>query len=447
MCVPGDAWSSGGTVRILSPDLLKRTRPGLPHVSKPEPRLIHVCLLLAGACLPIMGTTLMAPLLPKMAASFDGDVRLLVAIALSAPALVIGLLSPFAGAIVDRVGRIRPLTAGLVSYGAFGTAPLWLDSLQAIIVSRIGLGFAEAAIMTSCTVLIGDYFDGARRDKLLARQTAWVNIAAVLFVIVGGGLGDWNWRAPFWLYFGGWLLAIPMTLLLWEPTIGRHGPSPRSASAHAGPPGIAQGTSLRWRRMSGICAVSVIGSIDFFVVPVQLGFVLEGLGERSSGVVGTASGIFGTAVVLGTFVFTGLARRRVEDRLSLAFALLSVGLILLAGATAFGSVAVAAAVAGIGGGLLLPTLLTWAMRDLTVEQRGRGTGAWQGSFFIGQFLSPLVVAAIAYAAGGLANAVQTIGIAALVISVVVAVAPKVLRSVAGPIEARLARGRRGPPLR
>jgi len=111
-----------------------------------SPRFIHAFLLMAGSCLPIMGGLLIAPILPEIQAHFSGvpRVEFWTPIALTIPALMIAILAPFAGAIVDRLGRRRPLVIALVLYAAFGTAPLWLNSLHSIIVSRAGVGLAEA---------------------------------------------------------------------------------------------------------------------------------------------------------------------------------------------------------------------------------------------------------------------------------------------------------------
>jgi MFS family permease len=42
----------------------------------------------------------------------------------------------------------------------------------------------------------------------------------------------------------------------------------------------------------------------------------------------------------------------------------------------------------LGCGILLPTLVVWAMARLSFEVRGRGTGLFMGGWWIGQFLSP-----------------------------------------------------------
>ena len=121
--------------------------------------------LMAGSCLPVMAAVLVAPVLPRIQAHYAAvpNVQILVPVMLTIPALFLGLIAPFAGAVVDKLGRVPLLLACLLLYGIAGTAPLWLEDLHAIIVSRAFVGIAEAGVMTCCTTLIGDYFDGAKR--------------------------------------------------------------------------------------------------------------------------------------------------------------------------------------------------------------------------------------------------------------------------------------------
>jgi hypothetical protein len=51
--------------------------------------------------------------------------------------------------------------------------------------------------------------------------------------------------------------------------------------------------------------------------------------------------------------------------------------------------------------MLLPTTLTWAVNRLTFAQRGRGTGLWAGTLFVGHSISTLFIAALASGSGGL----------------------------------------------
>ncbi len=381
------------------------------------PRFIHAFLLMAGSCLPIMGGLLIAPILPEIQRQFSGipNVEYLVPIALTIPALFIAILAPFAGVIVDVLGRRRPLVIALVLYAVFGTAPLWLDSLYAIIVSRAGVGLAEAVIMTCCTTLIGDYYDGARRSKYLALQVTWVALSASIFLLVGGLLGELGWRAPFWVY-GISLLIAPLThIYLWEPDRKRRPEVEQDAT-----PGDAAAPSFRPLLLLGICGIALIGLIAFYVVPVHLAYLLNGMGIRSTRTIGVILGISALAKMFGSLIFhrlniIGFTTPRL---LTLSCASSGVGLLILAAATTVNEVTIGILINGLGGGLLLPALLTWNMRTLPLERRGLGTGALTASFFLGQFVNPIVVIRLADIAGGRPAAVHIIGLVLLVLTVI-----------------------------
>jgi MFS family permease len=378
-----------------------------------SPRFIHAFLLMAGSCLPIMGGLLIAPILPEIQRHFSGvpRVEFWAPIALTIPALFIAILAPFAGAIVDVLGRRRPLVIALVLYAAFGVAPLWLDSLHSIIVSRAGVGLAEAVIMTVCTTLIGDYYDGARRSKLLALQVTWVALSASLFLLVGGLLGELGWRAPFWVYGISLLIAPLAQIYLWEPERKRRAEVEQEPTTG----GDAAAPSFRPLLLLGICGITLITIIAFYVVPVHLAYLLNDLGIRSTRTIGVILGLSAVTKVIGSLIFhrlniIGFTTPRL---LALSCALSGSGLLILAAATTMNGAAAGALINGFGGGLLIPTLLTWNMRTLPVERRGFGTGAWTANMFLGQFVNPIVVLSLAGIVGGRATAVHIIGLALL----------------------------------
>ena len=86
-------------------------------------------LLLVGSCLPILGALLIAPVLPDLQKYFEDKgvaaAATLAPVALSAPSLAVGLIAPFAGRIIDRIGRLRLLLWALPLYVVAGTAPCW----------------------------------------------------------------------------------------------------------------------------------------------------------------------------------------------------------------------------------------------------------------------------------------------------------------------------------
>lgn len=68
--------------------------------------------------------------------------------------------------------------------------------------------------------------------------------------------------------------------------------------------------------------------------------------------------------------------------------------------------------------MVLPTLLTWAVKGLPFEIRGRGTGIWQATFSVGQFITGFAVPIIALRMGGIVPAFQVLGGVALASGIV-----------------------------
>ncbi|USX56698.1 MFS transporter [Lentzea sp. HUAS12] len=364
----------------------------------------QLLLLLAASSMSVLGSVLIAPVLPLMAQEFAATpgVAVLVPIVLTVPALMIGLVSPFAGVVVDRLGRVRLLIAAMVAYAIFGTAPLYLDGLGAIIGSRVLVGVCEAAIMTCCTTLIGDYWSGAKRNRYLGLQATVAAVSATLFLLLGGLLGASGWRTPFWMYFVSLALVIPLARSLWAPT-----------------PSAVQRTRLEpvpWRGLLAPCGVTFLGGIVFYALIVQLSYVLDAAGVTSTGVIGLISAVMSIATAIGGAVFgrlAGLGRRKL---LVGEFLLAATGLVVVAASGSVPMITAGAVLTGLGTGALLPTLLTWALDLLDFVHRGRGTGLWTGTLFVGQFISPLVIAGMTAAAGGLRPALAILGAASAVLA-------------------------------
>jgi hypothetical protein len=189
-------------------------------------------------------------------------------------------------------------------YAVFGTAPLWLDSLAAILAGRIALGVMEAVLMTVSTTLIGDYYTGARRETFVSLQAQ----------------------------------------------------------------------------------------------------------------VGTAYAFNSAAKITGTLLFGWVVAPclRVPWQIALSVAVAGTGLVLMKFAGDYNSL--------VAGGLLLPTMVTWAMRGLPFSRRGFGMGAFHSSMFLGMFVNPILIVSLSKALGDSGAAeLGAFGMLLLVLAVVAAV--------------------------
>ena len=362
-------------------------------------------LLMLISCLPILGAVLLAPILPDMRDAFGNtdQAEAMVPLALTLPALMIALLAPFAGRIIDAFGRKRLLVTALVVYSALGTAPLWLDGLPEILMSRAGVGIAEAAIMTCCTTMIADYFSGPERDRWLGLQTVFASVSATLFFALGGALGAHSWRTPFWLYACGLVFAVLAAALLWQPqtpvkTRGEH----------------AALAPLPWSRLLLPCGATLLGGIVFYTPIVQVPFLLDDLGIDTVPIIGAVTAAASAATAAGAFTFGRVAGRRTPVLLAVAFGLAGVGLVVAGFAGSVPTLVIGAIVASAGTGLMLPTLLTWALSGVAFEQRGRATGRWTAALFLGEFVCPLLVIALMAGVDDRGVAVAMLGLISLV---------------------------------
>ena len=372
-------------------------------------------LLLAGSCMPVLGATLLTPILPQLSEHFGGEpgAEVLVPMIVAIPALMIAIFAPFAGQIVDRLGRKTLLIVAMIAYAFVGTAPAYLESLQLILVTRVGVGITEAAIMTVCTTLIVDYFhEEKQRNKYLGLQTVVTTLAATVFIILGGALGVGGWHTPFWIYAVSLIIAVPMMFLIWEPR--KNDPT----DAHVGH--VAK-VPVPWRQLRLPLVVALFGGFSFYVMLIETSYLLvaNGVGAGDTAIIGAVAALASLITAAGALTFQRVAARGPHFLLPLAFGLQAAGMIVIWLVGGVAGVAIGAVIAGFGSGLLLPSMITWTLGPISFEQRGRSTGWWQAAFFFGQFLTPIVMGLLVSIVGGLPLAVGVVGIACAAVAVAV----------------------------
>lgn len=340
--------------------------------------------LMLAAMLTIMSNATITPALPGLQAMFGDDPNdeLLTRLLITAPSLLVAIVAPFAGALVDRLGRRGPLLTGLVIYAISGTAGLYLDSLEAILASRLVLGLGVAAIMTAQAALIGDYFDGPARGRLMGYQIAATNIGGLAFVMAAGMLAARDPRLPFAIY-GLSLLMLPiLSRILPEPT-GQATGHGAGAAEDRGEPGWLMTVAI-------MAAAPGITFIIFYAVPTQLPYHLAAIGlddPRQAGeVMGAMMLMAAIMAVLSGWIRPRLGRIGTPI---LGYAMLAAGFALLSQGQTLSVAMIAAALVGGGLGLTMPTFLTTALNAAPAHRRGIVSGAITSAIFLGQFLSPL----------------------------------------------------------
>ncbi|MDO5604169.1 MAG: MFS transporter, partial [Paracoccus sp. (in: a-proteobacteria)] len=365
--------------------------------------------------LTILSNATISPALPGLEASFAGheNAAHLVRLLVTAPALAVAIIAPFAGIITDRFSRRRLLIAGIVLYAIAGTLGAVLPTLEGILISRLVLGLSVAAIMTAQTALIGDYFSGADRGRFIGWQMAATNFGGFVFILLAGWLATISPRWPFALYAVGFLYLPFIALVLRERPVASPGHAAAPPADAPVPPGWAG-------RVAVLAFLSGMTFVMFYIVPVHLPFYLASIGLPDPSV--TAQLMAATTAAGGaTALFFGRVRARLGGRITPAagYVLVALGFGAMAGASGFAGLVLANAVLGIGLGLVMPNFMTAALNTAPAQRRGAVSGAMTAAIFTGQFLSPLLTGPL-FDAMGYPGGFRLVAVAALIFAALAA---------------------------
>jgi MFS family permease len=257
----------------------------MPKPSHDRP-MTRVVLLAAGSLTVMSGATI-APALPAIRAQF-ADVPgadMWTRLVLTLPALFVVLWAPFAGAIADRYGRKRLLSASVLLYVVAGASGCVAPSLPALLVGRACLGIAVGGITTSVLALSVDIVEESARASFMGLHGAVMAFGGMTFVVAGGILTELHWRAPFAVYLAAAPVLALVVLVLREPKRGENGAGSKSPVPR--------------RALAPIYAAAALLQVAFYVLPVQLPFLLDahmGVGPLGAGIA-LATGALAAAVM------------------------------------------------------------------------------------------------------------------------------------------------------
>lgn len=371
----------------------------------PNNRLTKLTLLITSTLTVMAGATI-APALPAIQEHFAGiaNAGFWVRLVLTLPALFIAGMAPVAGYLVDRIGRKKVLVASTLLYGFSGVAGYLAPTLGPLLISRATLGLSVGGLMTSVTTLIADYYAGKARSRFLGFQAGFIGLGGTAFLAVGGALAEIDWRTPFLIYLSAFAILVLILTALYEPSpaeqcVEKPNPvfDPGECVAEAmrtGEGGLSEAASaapLPTRLISFVYLTTLVVQVIWYLIPVQLPFYLRDL-------IGATASQSGLAISVITFFFALAALQfgRIASRLNplevitLAFALLGAGYLLISLAAGWALILIGLVIGGIGLGMMMPNLNVWLANESPPASRGRVLGGLTTALFLGQFLSPIV---------------------------------------------------------
>ena len=345
-----------------------------------ESRKVKLALLLVSS-LTIMSMITISASLPDMTNAFS-DVpngKKLVKLVLSFPGLFIALSAIVAGLVIDKFGRLKLLGTALIIYAIAGSSGYWLENIYLILAGRAVLGISVGITMTIVTTLVADYYQGKARQRFAGVQIAVMSLGGILFITLGGILADISWRVPFLLYFFSILILPFAYLFLKEP---KKGDEVKKETK------LIKSPVVIWFVFVNVMLMWIL----FFIIPIQIPFYLKSIGVEKNSLIGIAiaSSTFFSAI--GAISFS-----KIKDQFGFkqifgaGYFLMAIAYVCIAYGNSFGMIMLAMLLAGLGMGVMIPNANIWVMQLAPQEIRGREIGRLTTFWFMGQFLSPIIL--------------------------------------------------------
>ena len=339
--------------------------------------------LLLTSMMTMMAGAVVAPSLPQIKQVFIKveNVEILTRLVITLPALFIAFFSPIIGRVSDRVGRKNILLFSLLLYGISGTSGFFLSNIYYILIGRAFLGIAVGGIMTLVTALIGDYFSGTERTGFAGIQGAFMGVGGIVFITMAGIFADIDWQMPFLIY----LFSIPVLFLgivyLYEPEKSEKSPDKNSSD-----------NKYDKKLAFSIYILAFFGIVFFYMVPVQIPFLLsqiEGVSNAKIGYAISVSTLSGSLIAMKyNFLRKYLNYRQIFQ---IAMLMLGMGYLVISMSESYLSIISGLFIGGFGTGLLMPTGNLWILAIAPEGIRGTLIGRNSTAIFMGMFLSPIII--------------------------------------------------------
>lgn len=344
--------------------------------------------ILSSSLMGVMGISLLTPVLPELRSVFavsDSQVGLVIT-AYTLPGV---FLTPFIGLIADRFGRRRVIIPLLFTFGIAGVSISFVRSFTAVLLLRFLQGIGASALITLAVTLIGDLYDGDRRNAVMGFNASMLGTGAALYPLIGGGLAEVRWNAPF-LFFGvGIVVGIVATVTLAEPG----GQQSTAALEYLR---RIRAVSLRPESVAIFVAVLWVFFVYYGAVQTALPLLLNDEYGFEAGRIGVVLSMVAVASAGVSSQYGRVAEWRTAPELvALGFVAYGLGLlgVWLAPSPVF--IGLALLGFGVGFGLVMPSIDTTIVTLVSGRLRAGMMGMRTSVLRLGQTLGPLAFTLVA----------------------------------------------------
>ena len=348
------------------------------------------------AAMTVLGSVAVAPALPSineyfaknllesgLESSFSfAHLDILVRLVLTIPAIFVVILSPLAGALMDKFGKLKFVYPAMIVWTISGVSGFFLNDIYLLLISRSIFGMATAFIMTGSSALLGDYYSRGgfkRREKALSLQGFFCAVGGAIFISGAGFVSSYSWRYPFLIYSLGILILLVAVIYLFEPKKFR----------------FYNHTQVEMRtnywQFFPVYFIGFFIMVVYYISPTQLPYYIEehlGLDPKYIGISMSISalcyGIFSLSYVYVAKFFS------IKAIYVMTLFVVACSFLLLFCVDSFWAVLLALALLGMGGGIMLVNNTAYLFAICPENARGKAYGILASCIFLGQFLSPII---------------------------------------------------------
>ena len=342
--------------------------------------------LLMASMMVLMGSAAVSPALHGIEVEL-GTSKFLASMVISLPSLVVAVCGFPMGYLADRVGLAKTFIASLALFIASGVLGYFCTDIGTLLATRVFLGVGIAGISTAATGLMGIYYDGDERMRVMAIQSAFMGFGGVVLEVIGGLMADVAWNVPFLVY----LIALP--ILVGGLAAVRDVVMPGRVGGSSGE--FAEGSRAN---MAVLYASIFMLMFLMFIVTVNVSDILTSMGESMT-VCGLVLALMGLTQVFTSLAYSRLRRiPRYQHVLMAAFALQAVG-ILMFSSDELAVLSVGVGIIGVGLGIGMPTITNNLAMMSPASAQGRTMGVYSCLMNLGTSLSAVVMAPVIAALG------------------------------------------------
>lgn len=342
--------------------------------------------LLAAAFLPVLALYGFGIALPPIAAAFgrDPNAMLLSQLIGSIVGFAFAFGSPVVGGLIDRFGYRSVLIVAAAAFAVAGGIGGLLDSLYAILATRIVLGFTVAGGLIASLAGIGSLASSAR-----VRMYGWQAMAGGLLAIAVypavGTMASLGWRWPFALHLAA-LVIIP---LAWTLPRGRI----EKTVTDDAPRRLLAGVSPLL-----ICVAAFMGMAGI-VGPIFAPFFLTRIGIADPALQSLPLMAMSTAAIIASAFFGRIhGLLGITGTFAVAICLVGAGLMLCGLTHSLTAFAAALALVGVGSATFSPNVSAAVIAACTGRQ-GQALGVISAALYGSQAFFPFIANAINGRAG------------------------------------------------